>query len=39
MTPFTMSLFAVGIVCGIIGIWGLYWAKRESEERRARHRK
>lgn len=39
MTPLIMSLIPVAIVCGIIGIWGLYWAKRESEERRARHRK
>lgn len=39
MTPLIMGLIPVAIVGAIVGIWGLYWAKRESEERRARHRK
>lgn len=33
-----MALLAVAITCGIVAAWGFYWAKREREEWRARHR-
>lgn len=39
MTPMMEALLAVGIFCGIVAAFGFYWAKREREERRARHRR
>lgn len=38
MTPMIEALLAVGIACGIVAAFGFYWAKREREEWRARHR-
>lgn len=39
MTPVIEAVLVVGIVCGIVAAFGFHWAKREQEERRARHRR
>ena len=38
MTAVTQAVLVVAGVCAIVAAWGLYWAKREREERRTRAR-
>jgi hypothetical protein len=39
MTPMMQALLVVVIFCAIVAAFGFYWAKREREEWRARHRR
>ena len=39
VSPFMMWLLAVAIVCAVVALFGIHYAKQEREEYRARHRR